>query len=184
MPTHTHLGPGDDVHDAGGGRDVVHGEDGNDVIDGGANRDLVSGDAGNDVLNGGGSNDVVGGDGGDDIVFGGQGEDRVIGGDGADWVIGGNDDDIMYLATTNNDTLGDGHGDTVFFDETDGTDKVYGFETGLDKVVLDGVSSYSLTNDGVSSYLTFGTTTVTFYNEILTNSDITYGTVPVFGDYL
>ena len=175
---------GTDVITSGGGKDVVNGQGDNDVISGGANRDRLVGGEGNDVLDGGGSNDILTGGEGDDILFGGQGDDRMVGGSGSDTMIGGDDDDIMYLATTNNLSQGDGVVDTLYFDEADGSDKVYGFESGLDKVYLDGGATYTLTNNGTSSFLTYGTTTVTFYNEVLTAADISFGTTPVFGDYI
>ena len=174
---------GADVITSGGGRDVVNGRAEDDVIAGGANKDRLVGGEGDDVLDGGGSDDVLTGGAGDDVLFGGGQDDRMVGGEGSDTLIGGNDNDIMYLATPSNLTAGDGVSDTLYFDQTDGADKVYGFETGLDKVFLDGAAGYTLTNNGTSSFLVYGTTTVTFFNEVLSDSDIQYGTTPSFSDF-
>ena len=164
--------PGDDDILGTPQPDAIHALAGNDRVFGLQGDDRLYGDAGDDVLDGGEGNDLLSGGDGDDILEGGSGDDRMIGGNGTDLMIGSEGNDIMYLANAGNRSQGDGVADKVFFfSEEAGADKVYGFESGIDTVELIG-SEYTLTNNGRSSFLNFGSTTVTFYNEILLDSDI------------
>jgi len=174
---------GVDVIAAGSGNDVVKGEGGDDIISGGNNRDRIQGGEGADVIDGGGSNDVVTGGEGDDVLFGSVGDDRLIGGNGSDTLIGGDDNDVMNLSSPSNSSLGDGSADIVYFDDSDGVDSVTGFESGLDSIVLTSGTAYTLTDNGTNSFLTYGTTTVTFVNEIITATDISFGAALHFSDF-
>jgi len=103
---YAHRG-GDDVVDAGTGRDKVYGFGGNDVILGGADNDHIYADArisaadaiaaGNLTGRGSGlKGDWLAGGEGDDTLMGGTGNDVLSGGGGADLLIGGaGDDDIL-----------------------------------------------------------------------------------------
>ena len=53
---------------AGGGDDIVKGNDGDDKILGYAGDDVLQGDSGDDKIDGGGRNDVLIGGDGDDIL--------------------------------------------------------------------------------------------------------------------
>lgn len=169
-----------DIHDlnsaegpfAGGGRDIVKGTDGNDDIAAGANKDRCHGGEGDDHIKGNGSNDKLYGDGGNDTLDGGAQDDRVYGGDGNDIIIGGNGNDVLYGDNANDGNDHEGWADVFVFDSDDGTDKVFDFEAGIDRVELTEGGTYSLAYSGDNTILTYGSTTVTFYDEILTDSDI------------
>ena len=81
-----HLGAGNDVFNATGGKTEVYGQDGNDRVTTGT---------GNDVLDGGNGNDTLNSGAGDDLLFGQDGNDRLIGGNGDDILNGGAGDDYL-----------------------------------------------------------------------------------------
>lgn len=159
------------VISTGGARDIVHAAGGDDTVFGGANADRLYGDDGNDSMSGGGSDDKLYGGAGNDTLDGGGDNDRVYGGDGNDVIIGGNGDDVLYGDNPDGNDA-EGYSDIFRFDSSDGTDKVFDFEHGVDTVELTSGGSYTLTVSGSNSILTYGTTTVTFYDEILTSADI------------
>lgn len=163
---------GSDVIALGGGSDTLHALGGDDEVSGGANQDSIYGDAGNDHLSGGGSNDKLYGGTGNDTLDGGGQDDRVYGGDGDDVIIGGNGDDVLYGDNPSDANDAEGYADVFRFDSADGHDKVYDFEHGVDKVHLTSGAGYSLTYSGSNSTLTYGTTTIVFYDEHLDASDI------------
>jgi Ca2+-binding RTX toxin-like protein len=163
---------GPDVISAGGGLDVVHGYDGDDTITGGANRDRLYGDEGNDIVFGNGSEDKLWGGAGDDTVDGGDDDDRVYGGDGSDIVVGGDGNDVLYGDSPDDGFDAEGFADIFRFDAADGSDKVFDFEHGIDKVELTSGGTYSLAYAGPNTILTYGTTTVTFYDEVLDATDV------------
>lgn len=171
---------GNDVISSGGGSDVVSAGDGDDKVSGGANKDLLKGGAGNDVMNGDSSNDILLGGAGDDYLFGGAQDDSLVGGTGSDHLIGGEDDDKLYLGTTNSNGSYDGVQDWVYFAENDGKDQVFGFEAGLDTLVLTEGTDYTLSSDGISTFLTYGSTTAVFYNALLTSGDVAFAPMPDF----
>lgn len=84
-----HLGAGNDVFNATGGKTEVYGQDGDDHITTGAGNDVLDGGHGNDSLSGGIGNDLLfGQDGnGDDLLNGGAGDDYLQGGTGADTFV-------------------------------------------------------------------------------------------------
>ena len=109
------------------GNDVLYGGEGNDVLNGNMGTDLLFGGLGNDLLRGGQDNDVLSGSFGHDTLYGDLEGDLLYGGPGNDVVVLGNDLNA-----------GDGWSDTVFLLTTDsGRDTVYGFESGLDVVMID-----------------------------------------------
>ena len=98
--------------------------------------------------------------------FGGEaGNDRLVGGAGMDHMTGGTGDDTI---------IAEG-GDTLVFNLADGNDLVNDFTSGLDMVVLAEGGTYTLTTDAVlnRSIIDYGSTQITFMDEILTMADIT-----------
>ena len=134
-------GVGADTIYFGAGADTVYGGDGDDLIDdvNGTNQagaSLVYGGTGNDQIWAGGGNDTVYGDDGNDVVdaelgndsvFGGAGNDTLWGGDGNDTLSGGSGDDGLY---------GGADSDLIVVNPNEGTDLVYGGETGTDRDTL------------------------------------------------
>jgi peroxidase len=107
------------------GKDRLFGRKGDDDLYGGAGRDALYGGRGNDILNGESGNDRLHGGFGHDNLYGGAGRDTLHGGRGNDILNGG----------TGNDHLHGGLGIDIFvFDGTAGHDRVYDFETGVDKL--------------------------------------------------
>ena len=143
---------GDDMLDGGDGNDRLRGGDGDDALTGGDGNDRVKGNGGNDIALGGDGNDRVIGGGGEDTLSGGEGNDRVKGGAGADIVNGGGGDDRM-IGGRGEDTLDGGSGsdryngglgaDTLIFEVDGVSDKINGFEDGLDLI---DVSAFGVTD--------------------------------------
>ncbi|MEJ2410084.1 MAG: calcium-binding protein [Novosphingobium sp.] len=164
----------DDTVNMGGGHDVAHGRGGNDTIEGGANADRLYGESGDDILMGQGSADkLVGGTGNDTLDGGGQ-DDRIYGGDGSDLIVGGDGDDVLYGDNPADADDAEGWADTFVFDDDDGQDKVFDFETGLDKIRLTSGGSFTFAYDGDHSTLRYGGSTIKFYDEIVSAADIVY----------
>ena len=159
-----HGGTGNDYINGNAGADFLYGGPGNDTIYGGQNEgtwqpgrtrtntihlregyDVLHGGEGNDVLNGNMGTDLIAGGLGNDLLRGGQDNDHLLGGFGNDTLYGDLENDWMYggpgydvLVLGNNVNGGDGASDTVLLLTTDsGRDTVYGFEPGLDVVMID-----------------------------------------------
>lgn len=134
---------GNDVVWAGSGSDLVLAGAGNDRVFGGSGSDTVKGEAGNDFVFGGrGKDDLSGGD-GHDRLFGGRGRDTISGGDGDDTVFGGHGSDMIAGGAGNDRLFGGGGADHFAFAHGDGTDVIFGFRAGQDKIDL---SSYGFTD--------------------------------------
>ena len=88
---------------------VIFGGTQDDTIDGGAGADRISSGDGNDKLFGGKGNDTLNSGIGDDTLWGGEGNDKLYGGDG---------DDVFYYNTG------------------EGNDTIFGYESGVDKIIL------------------------------------------------
>lgn len=145
---------------------------GEDVV-GGTGNDRLYGEAGANNISAFAGNDKAYGLGGDDRLDGGAGNDRLYGGIGNDLLIGGDGNDVIYGDNPDgNDN--EGFADIFVFDDDDGFDKVFDFETGLDKVVLTNGTEYSLTYKAGATILTYGDTVVTFHDELLTNDDFAF----------
>ncbi|OBX88296.1 calcium-binding protein [Moraxella nonliquefaciens] len=84
-----HLGAGNDVFNATGGKTEVYGQDGNDRVTTGTGNDVLDGDNGNDTLNSGAGDDLLFGQDGNDTLDGGNGNDILNGGAGDDYLQGG-----------------------------------------------------------------------------------------------
>lgn len=171
-------GAGNDVVGGGKGNDVVYGDGGNDTLRGALGDDLVYGGDGDDVLDesndisltaknllvGNQGNDLILGSSGADDIQGGQGNDYLIGnlgddiiraGRGEDVVLGGAGNDTIYLADNGDspDTV-----DRVFFNvrdgKSDGSDTVFNFAQGADKIhLVDYDNSVNLTSTTESTGL-------------------------------
>ena len=123
-------GDGLDVISGGAGSDRLLGEGDGDAIAGNAGADTLEGGDGNDTLNGDDDSDTLIGDAGDDSLSGGRGGDRLSGGAGADFLDGGLGEDTL---------VGGGGSDRYqLLDDptTDIGDTIFGFEDGIDRLVL------------------------------------------------
>ncbi|MGX9857188.1 calcium-binding protein (plasmid) [Limimaricola variabilis] len=166
---------GDDQFTAGYGADTIEAGNGNDRVYGGIGADIVNGQNGNDYINGDNGNDRVRGGEGDDAVFGGGGNDNVYGGWGNDILAGNSGDDTLYGGRPNAiRPAGETDSDVFIFDRRDGNDRVMDFTKGEDKVVLLDGGDHTLFYNAVSgnTKLTYGETTVIFYNVELSEADI------------
>ncbi|SEN07619.1 calcium-binding protein [Palleronia pelagia] len=100
--------------------DRLVGQDGQDTLSGQGGDDDLAGNGGDDVLRGDGGNDLLLGGAGADTLEGGQGNDTLNGGDGVDWLEGGDGADVFV------------------FDNMDDVDVITDFQSGTDKIQLDG----------------------------------------------
>ncbi len=95
--------------------------------------------SGDDVIIGGAGNDFLWGEAGNEMISGGFGADVLVGGTGADWLWGATGTDVIYA---NSGGGGDGAVDTVVFDAPGfGTDFVFDFEIGIDKLNMQGTGA-------------------------------------------
>ncbi|MCF6232866.1 MAG: hypothetical protein L3J36_07200 [Rhodobacteraceae bacterium] len=107
------------------------------------------GSDGDDTLRGSNKANVLEGGGGDDNLNGRKGGDTLIGGDG------------------NDNLRGFAGRDKFQFDSADGSDKIFKFENGKDKIVItDGLSfsDVEIVDQGRHTLVTFGDTSVTLVN--------------------
>jgi serralysin len=170
-------GAGADTIDGGsGGRNQLFGGDGADSITGGADFDAINGNKGDDTVDGGagGADWLLGGQGNDlvtahsggailngnlglDTVTGGSGDDIVRGGQGADVLNGGAGNDQLF-GDLGDDVLTGGAGADLFhFALNGGVDRVLDFHlTEGDRVELDGVATFSLTQNGADTVIAIG----------------------------
>ncbi|MBD1997994.1 calcium-binding protein [Leptolyngbya sp. FACHB-541] len=96
---------------------TITGNGGNNTLSGLGGNDDISGSEGNDLLFGGAGNDILNGDNGDDILNGGAGNDVLKGGTGID----------RFVYDTG----------SVFATGDVGSDRIEGFQSNTDKIVLD-----------------------------------------------
>lgn len=134
-----------------------------DSISGDDNDNTLAGDNGNDFLSGKGGNDVIFGGDGDDTLAGNGRLDSLIGGNGDDFLRGGGGDDVLNgvgtdFGANDFDQLKGGNDadryilgtDTHVFYEGIGFAEILGFETGIDKVQLNGVEGdYIFDNNSI-----------------------------------
>lgn len=141
---------GNDKISGGKFADQLYGHSGNDTLNAGAGAgaDTIDGGLGNDSLIGGAGNDRGLGGAGNDRLFGQDGNDRLYGQSGNDVLFGGSGSDLLYG--------GSGHDSFVFY-KTSGTDRVYDFTQGQDRLNLHALgttlpkvlAALSLTSAGV-----------------------------------
>lgn len=150
--------------------------DGDDVGQGDRKANLIDGEAGNDLLTGADGADTLRGGTGDDKLFGGDGNDQLFGGSGANELTGGRGDDVLVVGGTGDDLVFGGDGrdrfefasggdgeksitggkgsDTFVFTETGKFSfdliRIRGFQPGVDKVDLSGVTNL---NYGVDAWI-------------------------------
>jgi ELWxxDGT repeat protein len=105
----------------------------NDTLDGASASAalIVFAGAGNDTVNGGSGDDFLWGEAGTDTLVANGGNDTLVGGLGADKLTGGIGTDNIY---GNSGGGGDGAPDTYIFTANWGTDFVYDFDDGIDKL--------------------------------------------------
>ena len=96
----------------------IVGNDSANSITGTTDEDYINGGAGNDTIRGGDGNDSIIGGKGKDYLYGGEGNDTLWGGAGNDYLYGGEGADIFI------------------FDKSDGIDKIFGYEQGVDKIMI------------------------------------------------
>jgi Ca2+-binding RTX toxin-like protein len=112
------------------GDDVIYASAGNDRIQGdGNNRRARRNVGGNDILYGGDGGDRISAKAGNDELWGGEGDDHL-------W---GNADDDLLNGGLGQDKLWGGMGeDTFVLAAGEGTDKIYDFAVGNDRIGLTG----------------------------------------------
>lgn len=118
------------------GNDTLLGGNGNDLLDGGEGNDSLSGGTGVDELRGGLGNDTMtaGEDGA--LMLGQGGNDRLVGGTGADTFNGGEDNDTLISQA---DGVTDHFINNTY--NTDGVDRILGFEIGIDQFIFTTLST-------------------------------------------
>lgn len=165
---------GADIIDAGDGRNLVQAGAGSDYIVGGdIGEESLFGGGGGDFICGNGDDDRIGGNGGWDSLVGGEGNDTISGDGGGDTINGGNGNDVMSAGQSFGRS-GDGALDVFEFDSDDGIDLVFGMTAGVDQIHLTDGESYALMQTGSGTHLSYGETSVFFYDALLTNLDVVY----------
>ncbi|NOX73095.1 MAG: hypothetical protein GXP03_05585 [Alphaproteobacteria bacterium] len=131
---------GDDLVEGGNGADVIDLGRGADLAYGGRGFDKILAGRGNDVVWAGRGNDNVAGSDGADTIYGGNGNDRIVGGKQNDALFGGNGFDEL-VGGKGDDLLTGGAGIDTFifrFQQQNGYDTILDFETGLDRLQIEG----------------------------------------------
>lgn len=145
---HLSGGAGNDRLVGAAGNDRLHGGSGADTLGGGIGADRLHGDAGADRLQGAAGADSLAGGLGDDTLLGGAGQDTLRGGDGADRLTGDGADRLIGGAGADTMTGGAGADAFVFANLAEtglaaNADRINGFVSGVDKVVLSGIDADS-----------------------------------------
>lgn len=143
-----------------------------DVIQGNAFANDLSGERGDDFLQGGKGRDTLTGGMGSDRLFGGNGKDTLWGNRGSDSLVGGNGDDVLQggqgqdiingtgskLGASDFDQLFGGSNTDIFilgtaeekFYQGDGFATILDFESGADKIQLNGsVEEYTFVSNKI-----------------------------------
>lgn len=140
-------GEHNDVIDSGAGDDTIYGRNGNDTVAAGAGNDTVDGGQHNDTLDGGSGHDTLIGGQGNDVLTGGEGNDSLEGGQHNDTLDGGEGDDLMWGGAGN---------DRFLFGETGGSDRIFDFAKGQDKVDLSAIDAVDGGADDAFSFIGAG----------------------------
>ena len=128
----------------GGGDDRLIGGTLDDVINGEAGADTLQGDAGADTLDGGTENDRLFAGSGDDTLMGGAGEDFLDGSGGSDTYNGGAGADRLSSRL-------DGLQDTFLFEVGTGSDRVFRYEEGVDRIGISSAFGFADGADALAS---------------------------------
>jgi serralysin len=149
-------GSGNDFLDGGEHNDVLNSGDGNDEIYGRNGNDIVNAGGGNDTVDGGEHNDTLDGGAGDDTLIGRNGNDALTGGANNDSLDGGEHNDTLN-GGAGNDLLRGGNGNDVFlFGEIGGSDRIFDFAKGQDKVNLAAIDAVTGGADNAFSFIGAG----------------------------
>ena len=106
----------------------------------------ITGTSDEDIIDGGSGNDTIRGGDGNDSLFGGKGKDYLYGGEGNDTLWGGVGNDYLY----------GGEGADIFiFDKNDGTNKIFDYEQGIDKIMILSNQKPALDGTPLSNDVTF-----------------------------
>jgi serralysin len=147
-------GQGNNTLNGGAGYDELRALTGHNEISGGTNSDFLLGSFQTDQLDGGNGNDVIIADA--SLVLGGS--DRIIGGTQNDLLMGGRGaDTFVFRPGDGVDTIGVINVEDVDYSSTTGYSATItgaDFETGIDKIELDGFTG--LNSNNVLSYFTSG----------------------------
>ena len=132
---------------AGGGDDLVFGEENLNIFNGEAGDDLLSGgvseDDLGDFLSGGEGADILLGQGGNDVLNGDDGNDVLVGGSGIiDALNGGRGDDLLFGGAGNDVLFGNEGSDTFAFALGEEADIIFDFELGQDAIAFTTDFSY------------------------------------------
>lgn len=133
---------------AGGGDDLVFGEENLNIFNGEAGDDLLSGgvsenDALGDFFSGGEGADTLLGQRGNDVLNGDDGNDLLVGGSGIiDALNGGRGDDLLFGGAGNDVLFGNEGHDTFAFASGEEADIIFDFELGRDAIALTSGFSY------------------------------------------
>jgi Ca2+-binding RTX toxin-like protein len=186
-------GAGDDTVSGGAGADVLNAAAGDNTVDGGAGDDNITTTTGADTIDGGA---------GADTINSGAGIDAITAGEGADIVLAGADGDTIDLTETTSaaDNVGilaltDGSSAGAAAGTFTGFDVITGFATTVDDIVFDsntngddtvdtdivsgsvivvaGTLAVTASNDLTASNYTDVDSVVNFYNDGVTNGNIT-----------
>jgi Ca2+-binding RTX toxin-like protein len=123
--------------------ELIQGLAGNDTIYGNGGNDILYGGTENDILYGGTENDILYGNAGNDILYGNAGNDSLIGGESNDYLYAGQGDNLLN-GGQGSDRLYGGTGIDTFDLETGmGSDFIYSFQPGQDKIQLAGGLTFS-----------------------------------------
>lgn len=144
---------GADILAGGPGNDLLYGGEGDDRIYGGNLHDRLEGDEGADMLQGDAGADTLYGGSGEDRLFGGSGDDVLEGGAGIDFLDGSGGGDI-YRGGAGNDRLSsrfDGAADSFEFDLGGGSDRIFRYELGVDRIGLSADFGFSDGADALAS---------------------------------
>ncbi len=144
----------DDVIQGNAFANDLSGEKGDDFLQGGKGRDTLTGGMGSDRLFGGNGKDTLWGNRGSDSLVGGNGDDVLQGGQGQDIINGtgskfGASDFDQLFGGSNADIFILGTAEEKFY-QGDGFATILDFESGADKIQLNGsVEEYTFVSNKI-----------------------------------
>ncbi|MCC0022601.1 MAG: M10 family metallopeptidase C-terminal domain-containing protein [Hyphomicrobiaceae bacterium] len=141
-----HVGPNETI-DASGLQFLSWSFGGGVTFIGSEGKETIVATAEDDVIEGRGDDDILSGGNGNDDVSGGAGDDELSGGEGADLIVGGEGDDSL--------TGGQGY-DRFLFAANEGSDTIFDFQIGVDRLDLKAFS-FSSSGEALSHFSELGT---------------------------